>query len=123
MFAKVFEAAMKPWEAAMKPWEAAMKPWEEMNKKSMEAVKDYEQAANAFFQNLSEAPSQLNLVGQTLKTASTVKEQSDRAMEKVLEAMRVPSSADIERLYERLGDIDARLDDMEVRASKAGAKK
>ena len=80
-------------------------PWKKL-------TKDYEKASSAFLQSLQNSPSQLNLVGQSLKTLSTVKARIDQNLEKFWESFRMVSAADIERVYERLGDIQDRLDEL-----------
>ena len=76
----------------------------------MALTKDYENAASAFHESLQSSPSQLNFVGRTLKTMSSTKERFDQSMEKIWASFRLVSATDVERVYERLGAIQDRLE-------------
>lgn len=88
-----------------KAWEKISAPWQKL-------AKDYEKASGAFFETLQNSPSQLNLVGKSLKTVSKTKARIDSNMEKFWESFRMVSAGDIERVYERLGEIQDRLDQL-----------
>lgn len=89
----------------LKTWETISAPWQKL-------AKDYEKASGAFFETLQNSPSQLNLVGKSLKTMSRTKAHLDSNMEKFWESFRMVSAGDIERVYERLGEIQDRLDQL-----------
>lgn len=97
-----------------KTMEKLSAPWQKL-------AKDYEKASGAFFESLQNSPSQLNLVGKSLKTMSKTKARLDNNMEKFWESFRMVSAADIERVYERLGEIQDRLEELGERI-EAGEK-
>ncbi|RMG08575.1 MAG: hypothetical protein D6731_21655 [Planctomycetota bacterium] len=60
-------------------------------------------------------PGLLRGVGRLLDASSAAKERSDRALEDHWNRWRLPSAADLERVLERLGDVEQRLSRLEAR--------
>lgn len=55
----------------------------------------------------------LEKLGGSLSALSFFKERRDRALERFWEECRLPSAADVERVYERLGELQERIDELE----------
>lgn len=86
----------------VKFWQDAMQPWLKMQQ-------NWEKTFNDAYAEYQSRPENLSRVGQFLSTASQLKARHDRMLERALEFWRIPSAADVERLYERMAEANERL--------------
>lgn len=81
--------------------------------KGTEQVKSFtdawEKAATCWWDTMLHDAATLQGMGQAISALSALKERQNRAMEDLWSLVRLPTAADIERLHERLGDIERRL--------------
>ncbi len=81
----------------------------------------WEKAAGAWLDVWLKSPAFLKAMGQTLEAQLGLKAQSNRFVDGVLAAWRVPSARDVEALGERIAALEERLSRMEdERAEGAG---
>lgn len=85
-------------------------------------VDTWEKAASAWLDVWLKSPAFLKAMGQTLEAQLGLKAQSNRLVDGLLAAWRVPSARDVEALGERIAAIEERLSIIEdERAEVAGA--
>ena len=65
-----------------------------------------EEKAASWWDRTLRAPTTLTGLGKTLSGVSLVKERWDRNLETAWGAWRLPSALDVERLHERLGELE-----------------
>lgn len=92
-------------------WEQAAESWK---KAAEQATKGWEEQAGRWWDETLRDSRTLEGMGQFLSAMCTAKERSDRALEEHWARLRLPSAADIERVYERLGEVQAQLDRLEA---------
>lgn len=86
-------------------------------------TKQWEKAAAGWWDGTLREPATLDAMRQALLAACAAKERSDQAIEQVWAQWRLPSATDVERLHERVGDLDERLARIETLLSRlAGGK-
>jgi len=68
-----------------------------------------EEKAASWWDQTLRAPRTLTGLGKTLTGVSTVKERWDRNLEQAWGAWRLPSALDVERLHERIGELEDHL--------------
>jgi hypothetical protein len=78
-------------------------------------VKEMEESAGRMWEKTIKDPRTLESMGSMLTFLCGAKERSDRALEEAWAHARLPSAADVQRLFERLGEIDERLARLEER--------
>lgn len=81
-------------------WTKAAEAWQ----------KEWEQQATRWWDATLREQGTLDLMRKTLDGVCAAKERSDQALEQLWATYRLPSATDVERLSERLGDIEDRLD-------------
>ncbi len=81
-------------------WTKAAEAWQ----------KEWEQQATRWWDATLREQGTLDLMRRSLEGVCAAKERSDEALEQLWAAYRLPSATDVERLNERLGDIEDRLD-------------
>lgn len=86
-------------------------PWKQM---SDEMQKAWEGAAARWWDQTLRAPETLEQLGKSLGAACAAKERSDQALEQLWSQWRLPSATDLERLHERVADVDERLGRIEA---------
>lgn len=94
------------------------KVWEQSVAVLQDANKQWERQAASFWDKTLRHPRTLQNLGTVLTGVSTVKERTDRALEKWWEAWRLPSATDIERLYERMAELDEKLSRIDDRLAE-----
>jgi hypothetical protein len=72
-------------------------------------TKQWEQAASGFWDTTLREPATLDAMRAALLAVCAAKERSDQAVEQLWSQWRLPSATDVERLHERMGDLDERL--------------
>ncbi len=77
-------------------------------------TKEWEKAATQWWDATLQSPATLESLGAALNAACEAKERSDRALEQVWGQWRLASATDVERIHERLGEIDDRLAGIEA---------
>ncbi len=87
-------------------------------KASAEFTKSWEEAAGRWWDQTLRAPETLERMRGMLGDVCAAKERSDRALEDTWTAWRLPSAADVERLHERLGDLEDSLGRIESLLAK-----
>jgi hypothetical protein len=80
-------------------------------------TKDWEQSSAGWWEQTLRDPKTLEQMSSWLNGACEAKERSDRALEDHWAQWRLPSSADLERVYERLGQVQESLGRLEERLS------
>lgn len=81
-------------------WTKAAEAWQ----------KEWEQQATRWWDATLREQGTLDLMRKSLEGVCAAKERSDQTLEQLWAAYRLPSATDVERLNERLGDIEDRLD-------------
>lgn len=81
-------------------------PWKHMHE---EMQKAWETSAAKWWDQTLRAPETLDALGKSLGAACAAKERSDQALEQLWSNWRLPSSTDLERLHERVADLDERF--------------
>jgi hypothetical protein len=81
-------------------------PWKHMHE---EMQKAWETSAARWWDQTLRAPETLEQLGKSLGAACAAKERSDQALEQLWSQWRLPSSTDLERLHERVADLDDRF--------------
>lgn len=87
-------------------WKQAAEAFTKMNE-SMS--KEWEQHAARFWDTTLKDASTLDSLKNALTALAAAKEKSDQALEEHWARWRLPSSTDIERLAERISDLDERM--------------
>ena len=90
------------------------KQWQETVERM---TKDWEQHAAGWWAEQLQDPKTMERMGDWLNGACEAKERSDRALEEHWGQWRLPSAADVERLYERMGQVRDALERIEDRLS------
>lgn len=81
-------------------WTKAAEAWQ----------KEWEQQATRWWDATLREQGTLDLMRKSLEGVCAAKERSDQALEQLWAMYRLPSATDVERLDQRLGDIEDRLD-------------
>jgi hypothetical protein len=100
-------------------WEQAAESWK---KAAEQASKGWEEQAGRWWDETLRDPKTLEGMGQFLSALCTAKERSDRALEEHWARLRLPSATDLERVYERLGEVQAQLDRIEAALARPAGK-
>lgn len=78
--------------------------------KAQEAfAKEWEQSAARFWDATLKDAKTLESLKQALTAVAAAKERSDQALEQHWSHWRLPTATDVERLAERIGDLDERM--------------
>jgi hypothetical protein len=86
-------------------------------------TKGCERTAGKWWDGALRQPRTLESMGGWLNGVCTVKERSDQALEEHWARWRLPSATDVERLHERIGDLEqqlARVEDLLEAALESG---
>lgn len=81
-----------------------------------------EEKAASWWDRTLRAPKTLTGLGKTLAGVSTVKERWDRNLEQTWGAWRLPSALDVERLHERIGELEDHLCELNVQLESFNAR-
>lgn len=98
-------------------WEQAAEGWKQA---AEQATKGWEEQAGRWWDETLRDPRTLEGMGKFLSAMCTAKERSDRALEEHWARLRLPSSTDLQRVYERLGEVQAQLDRIEEQLARQG---
>lgn len=74
-----------------------------------EFFKTWEQSAAKWWDETLRAPQTLSGLGSALSGISSAKERWDRGLEQAWSTWRLPSAMDVERLHERIGELEDQL--------------
>ena len=83
-------------------------------KTAAKLAKTLEESAAKWWDRTLRAPRTLTGLGRVLGGASSVKERWDRSLEQAWSAWRLPSALDVERLHERIGELEEHLSELNV---------
>lgn len=72
-------------------------------------TKEWERSAQAWWDQALRSRETLEAMGAALGGMCAARERSDRALEQAWAAWRLPSASDVERVYERLGEVQEQL--------------
>jgi len=98
----------------------------EWQRQATDFQKQWEEAAGRWWDDHLRDPKTLDAMGQLLGGLSTLKERGDRALEDHWGRWRLPSAADVERLYERMGEVEeslARIEDLLLEGQEARTRR
>tara|TARA_B100000965_G_C19392856_1_gene669779 strand:- start:82 stop:420 length:339 start_codon:yes stop_codon:yes gene_type:complete len=79
-----------------------------------EFVKATEAAAAKWWDATLRAPKTLETMGMALGGLSGAKERMDRTMEQTWSAWRLPTALDVERLHERMGELEEQIAELQL---------
>ncbi|MGE0710311.1 MAG: hypothetical protein AB7N76_13640 [Planctomycetota bacterium] len=86
---------------------------------TLEFVKATERAAAKWWDATLRAPRTLESLGSALTGLSGAKERLDRALEQTWSVWRLPTALDVERLHERLGELEEQLAEVSAQLAEA----
>lgn len=75
----------------------------------MFGTQEWEKAATAWWDATLRDPKTLGSLGEALNGMCEAKERSDRMVERVWAHWRLPTASDVERIHERLTDLERQL--------------
>ncbi len=81
----------------------------------------WEDAAARWWDEALRAPTTLEAMGGWLRGTSELKARWDRGLEQVWSGWRLPSALDVERVHERLGELEQQLVRLEERLAERRA--
>ena len=79
-----------------------------------EFFKASEAAAAKWWDATLRAPKTLETMGMALGGLSGAKERMDRTMEQAWSAWRLPTALDVERLHERMGELEEQIAELQI---------
>lgn len=86
---------------------------ESWKKSAEEASKVWEQAASRWWDETVRDPKTLEGMGTFLDALCAAKERTDRSLDEHWSRWRLASATDVQRIHERLGEVQAQLDRIE----------
>jgi hypothetical protein len=85
-------------------------------------TKEWEKAASTWWDGTLRQESTLEGMRQALLGVCAAKERSDQALEQLWASYRLPSATDLERVHERVGEVEERVDEVFAQVAGLGAR-
>lgn len=95
---------------------------ESWKKSAEEATKAWEQAASRWWDETIRDPRTMEGMGAVLNALCAAKERSDRSLDEHWAGWRLASATDVQRIHERLGELQVQLDRIESLLGAAPAE-